>query len=173
MVLSCLVPLRLWFFCLVLHTRLCYFLFVLRDTDRILLLHESFQQSIGVNQCYSLLYLRYKLAKVQSFITSLIHLESGLCHNKPLHHAQLGKWQIHLSRTCERLFNKLGLIDQVLGSMICGMDYHQVVYRNGQVIIIITQRITPFNYLTYSNYRCRRKVFYHCHAIFIGTARLQ
>ena len=36
----------------------------------------------------SLLYLRYKMnAKVHSFITSLIHLEPGLCHNKPLHHA--------------------------------------------------------------------------------------
>ena len=36
----------------------------------------------------SSLYLRYKIiAKVHSFITSLIHLEPGLCHNKPLHHA--------------------------------------------------------------------------------------
>ncbi len=35
----------------------------------------------------SLLYLRYKLDKVQSFITSLIYLEPGLRHNMPLHHA--------------------------------------------------------------------------------------
>jgi hypothetical protein len=38
-------------------------------------------------------------------------------------------------------------------------------------IIIITQRITPFDYLSYSNSRCRHEVFYHCHAICIGTAR--
>ncbi len=38
--------------------------------------------------------------------------------------------------------------------------------------IIITQRITPFNYLSYSNSRCRHEAFYHCHAICIGTARL-
>ncbi len=40
------------------------------------------------------------------------------------------------------------------------------------IIMIITQRITPFNYLSYSNSWCRREAFYHCHAICIGTARL-
>ena len=36
-------------------------------------------------ECYSLLNLRYyKLDKVHSFITSLIHLEPGLCQTKPL-----------------------------------------------------------------------------------------
>jgi hypothetical protein len=45
-------------------------------------------------------------------------------------------------------------------------------YPCNATIIIITQRITPFNYLSYSNSRCRRKAFYHCHAIRIGTARL-
>jgi hypothetical protein len=30
----------------------------------------------------------------------------------------------------------LGFIDQVLGSMNRGMDYHQVIYRSGHVIII-------------------------------------
>jgi hypothetical protein len=43
---------------------------------------------------------------------------------------------------------------------------------DSKIIIIITQRITPFNYLSYSNSRCRRKAFYHCHAICIDTASL-
>jgi hypothetical protein len=85
----------------------------------------------------SLLYVRYQLlAKVHSFITSLVHLELGLCHNKPLHHAWQGKQQIHLSKICERLFDWLGFINQVLGSMIHRMDYHQDVYGNPQVISI-------------------------------------
>jgi hypothetical protein len=35
------------------------------------------------------------------------------------------------------MFDWLGFIDQVLDSMIHGMDYHQVVYRSPQVILII------------------------------------
>ncbi len=60
---------------------------VLRDTDQTLHLQESFQQCIAIDQSYSLLYLKYKLAKVHNFMTSLIHLEPGLYHNNPLHHA--------------------------------------------------------------------------------------
>ncbi len=42
-----------------------------------------------------------------------------------------------------------------------------------KLIVIITQRITPFNYLMYSDSRCRCEAFYHCHAICIGTATEQ
>jgi hypothetical protein len=45
-------------------------------------------------------------------------------------------------------------------------------FQEKTIIIIISQRITPLNYLMYSNSRCRHEAFYHCHAICIGTARL-
>jgi hypothetical protein len=47
-------------------------------------------------------------------------------------------------------------------------DYRELNKRK----VIITQRITPFNYLSYSNSWCRREAFYRCHAICIGRARL-
>ena len=47
---------------------------MLRDTYQFYLSNNHVQHIIAVNQCYSLLYLRYKLAKVRSFIPSLIHL---------------------------------------------------------------------------------------------------
>jgi hypothetical protein len=84
----------------------------------------------------SLLYLRYKLAKAHSFITSLIYLEPGLSPQLATPSCLAEGTAIHLSRICEWLFDWLGFIDQVLGSMIHRMDYHQNVYRTPQVISI-------------------------------------
>jgi hypothetical protein len=38
---------------------------------------------------------------------------------------------------CERLFFELGFIDQVLGSMIRGMDYHQSHTQKGSSLLFL------------------------------------
>jgi hypothetical protein len=78
-------------FCLVLHTRLCHnphvlYFCVERHTTPCLSM-KYFSSALLSTSATFLLYLRYKLAKVHSFITSLIYLEPRLRHNKPLHHA--------------------------------------------------------------------------------------
>ena len=59
MFLSCLVPLCLWIYFVLFCTQgFAYpmsYIFVLRDTDQTMPLHESFQQCIAVNQGYVLL----------------------------------------------------------------------------------------------------------------------
>jgi hypothetical protein len=47
---------------------------------------NHFSCALLLTSAMSLLYVKYQLlAKVHSFITSLTHLELGLCHNKLLH----------------------------------------------------------------------------------------
>ena len=83
----------LWFvdsFNLVLQARLCHSHELHFCVERHRPNHTSpwISSALLSTTATSLLYLRYKIiAKVHSFITSLIHLEPGLCHNKPLHHA--------------------------------------------------------------------------------------
>jgi hypothetical protein len=72
----------------------------------------------------SLLYLRYKIAKVYSFITSLIHLEPW---TRPLPQQATpsclaGGTAIPPSHDLWEVVDWLGFLDQVLGSMIRGTD---------------------------------------------------
>ncbi len=127
-------------FCLALHTRLCHsheLHFVLRNTDQTPPLHESFQQRIAVNQCYV-----FALCQVPASCQGpQFHFFSHSPWTRPLPQQATpsclaGEMINSPSRICERLFDWFGFINQVLGSMIRGMDYHRNVYRTPQVMSI-------------------------------------
>ncbi len=109
-----------WYLCarefIVLHARLCQSHELQYCVERYRPNHASPRiiSTLQPTTAVSLLYLSYKLAKVYCFITSLIHLEPGLCHNKPLHRAYQKERRIHLSRICERLFVGLSLLIRFL-----------------------------------------------------------
>ena len=156
MFLSCLVPLCSWIysvlFCMQGFATPMSYSIVLRDTDRTCLSKNHFRSALLSTSAISLLYLRYKLAKVHIIITSLIyHLETGLCHNKPLHHALQGGWQstcLGFVRGCLRL----GFI----GSWFCDswnrLSFHHT--QKGSSLLFLGGKHLGLS--------CSR----HCHSIF-------
>ena len=91
MFLSCLVHLCSWIysilFCMHGFANPMSYSIVLGDTDQTVLSKNHIRSALLLTSANSLLYLRCKLAKVHRFINSLIHLEPGLCQNKPPHRA--------------------------------------------------------------------------------------
>ncbi len=111
------------------------YIFVLRDTDQtIMTLHEY-----AVHCCWPLLFC--SVSGTSFLPRSTVSLLLSLPWSRPLPQQANPSWlargtAIHPSRICERLFDWLGFANQVLGFMIGGMDYHQVVYRTPQAICI-------------------------------------
>ena len=78
-------------FCLVLHARLCQshvLQYCVESRHRPTMpLQESFPQRIAVDQCHSFARSQVQACQGPLFQYFSHYLETGLCHNKPLHHA--------------------------------------------------------------------------------------
>ncbi len=99
------------------------------------------------------------------------HIGHKACHAPILYTLWGRRWETYtqaLYGSCQSQGSKWTTWINIVHTFM-GIFRHE---SDSKIIIVITQRITPFNYLSYSNSRCRRKAFYHCHAICIGTARL-